>query len=102
MVWRGLADGHGKRVFLMPGPGPGLPSAVAKVMVKTSSTRPAGGEYGDVRTSIDVVKLNAYLANSVPAATVPVSIKQFKVRPFDCFATAKDYCKPSRPTVWSG
>jgi len=47
-------------------------------MVKTSSTRPAGGEYGDVRASIDIVKLNAYLANNVPAVTVPVTIKQFK------------------------
>jgi hypothetical protein len=49
-------------------------------MVNASSTRPAGGEYGDVRAIIDKVKLNAYLANSVPAVTVPVTIKQFKVR----------------------
>ncbi|KAH9985466.1 kinase-like protein [Russula vinacea] len=50
-------------------------------MVNTSSTRPAGGEYGDVRASIDNVKLNAYLANSAPAVTVPVTIKQFKSNP---------------------
>lgn len=56
-------------------------------MVKTSSTRPAGGEYGDVRASIDIVKLNKYLANSAPAVTVPVTVKQFKVRCFDPFAT---------------
>lgn len=46
-----------------------------------SSSRPAGGEYGDVRARIDNDKLNAYLANNVPAVTVPVTIKQFKVRP---------------------
>ncbi|KAF8472391.1 kinase-like domain-containing protein [Russula ochroleuca] len=47
-------------------------------MVNASSTKPAGGEYGDVRASIDRVKLNAYLANNLPAVTVPVTIKQFK------------------------
>jgi hypothetical protein len=63
----------------------------AVAMVITSSTRRAGGEYGDVRASIDNVKLNAYLANSIPAVAVPVTIKQFKVRPF---ATVKHYSKP--------
>ena len=82
----------------MAGPRSGFPFA-AVAMVNTSSTRPAGGEYGDVRASIDNVKLNAYLANSAPAVTVPVTIKQFKVRPFD---TVKDYSKPCYPTVWSG
>jgi hypothetical protein len=47
------------------------------------STRPAGGEYGDVRARIDNDKLNTYLANNVPALTVPVTIKQFKVRGVD-------------------
>jgi hypothetical protein len=47
------------------------------------SSRRAGGEYGDVRARIDNDKLNAYLANNVPALTVPVTIKQFKVRPVD-------------------
>jgi hypothetical protein len=47
------------------------------------STKLAGGEYGDVRARIDNDKLNAYLANNVPALNVPVTIKQFKVRPVD-------------------
>ena len=52
-------------------------------MVNVNPPRPAGGEYGEVRASIDQVKLNAYLAKSVPAVTVPVTIKQFKVRTLD-------------------
>ena len=39
-----------------------------------------GGKYGDIRASINKVKLNAYLANSVSVVAVPVTIKQFKVR----------------------
>jgi hypothetical protein len=66
-------------------------------MVKTSPTRPAGGEYGDVRASIDIVKLNEYLANSVPAVTVPVTIKQFKVRSFDPSATVKVHINQAVP-----
>jgi len=45
---------------------------------EAGSSRRAGGEYGDVRARIDNDKLNAYLANNVPALTVPVTIKQFK------------------------
>ena len=52
-------------------------------MVNVNPPRPTGGEYGEVRASIDQVKLNAYLAKSVPALTVPITIKQFKVRPLD-------------------
>jgi hypothetical protein len=52
-------------------------------MVNVKPLRPAGGEYGEVRASIDQDKLDAYLAKSVPAVTVPVTIKQFKVRPLD-------------------
>ena len=52
-------------------------------MVNVNSPGPAGGEYGEVRASIDQVKLNAYLAKTVPALTVPVTVKQFKVRPLD-------------------
>jgi hypothetical protein len=48
-------------------------------MVNPSPPGPAGGEYGDVRATIDQVKLNAYLAKSVPAITAPVTVKQFKV-----------------------
>ena len=50
---------------------------------EATSTRLAGGEYGDVRARIDHDKLNAYLANNVFALTVPVTIKQFKVRLVD-------------------
>ncbi|EGN92738.1 hypothetical protein SERLA73DRAFT_98766 [Serpula lacrymans var. lacrymans S7.3] len=37
-----------------------------------------GGEYGAVRANIDIDKLNAYLAEHVPAVTAPVDVKQFK------------------------
>ncbi|KAH9944587.1 kinase-like protein [Amylocystis lapponica] len=37
-----------------------------------------GGEYGEVRASIDVAKLNAYLAEHVPVVRGPVDVKQFK------------------------
>ena len=49
-------------------------------MVDTSPSKHAGGEYGDVRAIIDEDKLNAYLSTSVPVVTVPVTVKQFKVR----------------------
>jgi hypothetical protein len=75
----------------------------AMVYREPRSSRPAGGgEYGDVRARIDNDKLNAYLANSVPALTVPVTIKQFKVRPVDtCYRQGLPY-KPSCLTVWPG
>ncbi|KAH9165026.1 protein kinase subdomain-containing protein PKL/CAK/ACAD [Lactarius sanguifluus] len=47
-------------------------------MINTGPPRPAGGEYGDVRSIIDEDKLNAYLAKNVPAVAVPVIVKQFK------------------------
>jgi hypothetical protein len=40
----------------------------------------SGGGYGDVRARIDQDKLNAYLSTNVPAVSVPVTVKQFKVR----------------------
>jgi len=49
-------------------------------MTNPSPPKPTGEKYGDVRASIDQVKLNAYLAGNVPTVTVPVNIKQFKVR----------------------
>lgn len=58
--------------------GPGLLSSAS--MVNPSPPKTAGGEYGEVRASIDQVKLNAYLAKTVPVVTVPVTVKQFKVR----------------------
>ncbi|KAI9507758.1 protein kinase subdomain-containing protein PKL/CAK/ACAD [Russula earlei] len=50
-------------------------------MTNQSAHRPAEEDYGQVRASIDQVKLNAYLADSVPAVTVPVTIKQFRSNP---------------------
>ncbi|KAH9009900.1 kinase-like domain-containing protein [Lactarius pseudohatsudake] len=47
-------------------------------MINTGPSRPAGGEYGDVRATFDEDKLNAYLAKNVPAVAVPVIVKQFK------------------------
>ena len=49
-------------------------------MVNTDPPRHAGGEYGDVRAIIDEDKLNTYLSKNVLAVTVPVTVKQFKVR----------------------
>ncbi|GJE91381.1 phosphotransferase family protein [Phanerochaete sordida] len=37
-----------------------------------------GGEVGEVRASIDVAKLNAYIEAHVPAIKAPVTVKQFK------------------------
>jgi len=49
-------------------------------MPKPTTEKKIGGEYGDVRASIDVEKLNAYLEAHVPEVTAPVTVKQFKVR----------------------
>jgi hypothetical protein len=45
-----------------------------------SSSKNSGGGYGDVRARINEDKLNAYLSANVPAVSVPVTVKQFKVR----------------------
>ncbi|KAL5532039.1 hypothetical protein ACEPAF_5603 [Sanghuangporus sanghuang] len=37
-----------------------------------------GGEYGDVRATIDVAKLNEYLGKHVKTVGTPVTVKQFK------------------------
>ncbi|EKM53394.1 uncharacterized protein PHACADRAFT_259746 [Phanerochaete carnosa HHB-10118-sp] len=37
-----------------------------------------GGEIGEVRASIDIASLNAYIERDVPAIRVPVTVKQFK------------------------
>jgi hypothetical protein len=66
------------------------------------SSRPTGGEYGDVRARINNDKLNAYLANNVPALAVPVTILQFKVRPVDILLPQGLPYKPSCLTVWTG
>jgi hypothetical protein len=38
-----------------------------------------GGEIGEVRATIDVASLNAYIEKHVPAIRAPVTVKQFKV-----------------------
>ena len=38
-----------------------------------------GGEYGEIRASIDVESLNRYFEKHVPAIKTPVEVKQFKV-----------------------
>ena len=57
-----------------------LSPSLTFTMVNADPPKHAGGEYGDVRARIDEDKLNAYLINNVPAVTVPVTVKQFKVR----------------------
>lgn len=40
-----------------------------------------GGEYGEIRASINIASLNVYLfIHGAPAIQTPVSVKQFKVR----------------------
>ena len=48
----------------------------------SSASKKIGGEYGKVRATIDVEKLNTYLANlnTGTIQTPLVTIKQFKVR----------------------
>ncbi|OCH90615.1 kinase-like protein [Obba rivulosa] len=43
-----------------------------------SATKRIGGEYGKVRASIDVAKLNRFLASHVDVVKGPVDVKQFK------------------------
>jgi len=38
-----------------------------------------GGEYGEIRASIDIDALNIYLAKNTPGIKTPVDVKQFKV-----------------------
>lgn len=45
-----------------------------------SSQKKIGGEYGEIRATIDVQKLNTFLAKTTPDIKVPVEVKQFKVR----------------------
>ena len=70
-------------------------------MVYGDSEARAGGEYGDVRARIDDDKLNAYIASTVPAVTVPVTIKQFKVRIVACDTYSRNH-NQSCLTVWPG
>lgn len=45
----------------------------------SDSEQKVGGEYGEVRASIDVDSLNAYFAEHVMEVKTPVVVKQFKV-----------------------
>ena len=38
-----------------------------------------GDEYGEIRASIDIDNLNAYLSKHIPSIKAPVDVKQFKV-----------------------
>ena len=38
-----------------------------------------GGEYGEIRASINIDNLNAYLSKHIPSIKAPVDVKQFKV-----------------------
>ena len=53
--------------------------AIPTLLRVMSAPKKIGGEIGDVRANIDVEKLNAYLAKSVPEVRAPVTVKQFKV-----------------------
>ncbi len=45
-----------------------------------SQGKKIGGEYGEVRATIDVDRLNGFFARHVPAIKVPIDVQQFKVR----------------------
>ncbi len=47
-----------------------------------SSQKKFGGEYGEVRASIDIDNLNTYLAHNTPGIETPIKVKQFKVRTY--------------------
>jgi hypothetical protein len=38
-----------------------------------------GGEYGEIRASIDIDNLNAYLSKHIPGIKTPADVKQFNV-----------------------
>lgn len=46
----------------------------------SNDTKKVGGEFGDIRSALDVGKLEAYIGANVPEITVPLEVKQFKVR----------------------
>ena len=49
-------------------------------MSDSTSKNQTGGDYGNIRASINVDNLNVYLAKSTPSIKTPVDVKQFKVR----------------------
>ncbi|KIY68090.1 APH-domain-containing protein [Cylindrobasidium torrendii FP15055 ss-10] len=44
----------------------------------SDDTKKVGGEFGGIRSALDVGKLEAYIAANVPEITVPLQVKQFK------------------------
>lgn len=54
-----------------------------------SEPKKIGGEIGEVRASIDVANLDAYIEKHVPAIRAPVTVKQFKVRTHWCCFSQK-------------
>ncbi|KXN87459.1 Acyl-CoA dehydrogenase family member 11 [Leucoagaricus sp. SymC.cos] len=49
-------------------------------MSTSTPKKKIGGEYGEIRASINVNSLNAYLTKNTPQIKTPVDVKQFKVR----------------------
>ncbi|KAI0724696.1 kinase-like protein [Fomitopsis betulina] len=69
----------------------------------SSTAGKIGGEYGPVRTSIDLEKLESYLEANVEAIRTPVDVKQFKFGQsnptyFLTDATAKRFVLRKKPT----
>ncbi|KAJ3480801.1 hypothetical protein NLI96_g8091 [Meripilus lineatus] len=44
----------------------------------SQKSKKIGGEYGEIRASIDIGNLNAYIVKNVPVIKGPVEVKQFK------------------------
>ena len=45
----------------------------------SSDEKKVGGEFGEIRSALDVDKLEAYLSQNVREIHVPLQVKQFKV-----------------------
>jgi hypothetical protein len=45
----------------------------------TSGPQKIGGEYGEIRATINIDNLNDYLSKHTPSIKAPIDIKQFKV-----------------------
>jgi hypothetical protein len=61
------------------------------VTFRMSSQKKFGGEYGEVRASIDIDNLNTYLAHNAPGIETPIKVKQFKVGHIFCSSTTSTY-----------
>lgn len=65
----------------------------------TMSNSKIGGEYGEIRSEIDVQALNKYLGQHAKEVKIPVEVKQFKVSN-SVRRSINSHLHPS--TVWSG